>query len=192
MVSRYYVERLGGKHKVGRLILLGGPHAGYPRIISHLLLGLDLLPFGIYGERLRKVIATFPSMHQILPAHSYVMDQTGAPVDVLSEESWLPEKQRPLLRDARAFRRELGVHSSVPAVSIFGYGLKTICRITVQRNAAGDWQKVDPGWQDRGDDDVPTESAVLAGSEIHPVQQHHGSLYVDSDVKMRLRLELAR
>jgi hypothetical protein len=32
---------------------------------------------------------------------------------------------------------------------------------------------------------------VLAGSEIHPVQQHHGSLYVDSDVKMRLRLELA-
>jgi hypothetical protein len=35
-------------------------------------------------------------------------------------------------------------------------------------------------------------SAVLPGSEIHPVQQNHGTLYVDNDVKMRLKLELTR
>ncbi len=33
---------------------------------------------------------------------------------------------------------------------------------------------------------------MLEGSEIHPVQQYHGSLFVDNDVKMRLKLELTR
>jgi hypothetical protein len=35
-------------------------------------------------------------------------------------------------------------------------------------------------------------SGVLADAEIHPVKQHHGSLYSDGDVKMRLKLELTR
>ena len=192
MVSRYYIECLGGKAKVGRLILLGGPHAGYPRAISHLLSGPDLLPFGLLGEQMRQVIATFPSLYQILPASDYVSDQKGEAIDVLSEASWLAEEQRPLLADARAFRHELGSLSSVPTISIFGYGLKTITDIKVARNRAGKWQKAEYGQQDVGDTDIPESSAVLPGSEIHPVQQHHGSLYVDSDVKMRLKLELTR
>jgi hypothetical protein len=41
-----------------------------------------------------------------------------------------------------------------------------------------------------GDSTIPQKSAMLEGSEIHPVQQYHGSLFVDNDVKMRLKLEL--
>jgi len=41
-----------------------------------------------------------------------------------------------------------------------------------------------------GDSTVPQESAILRGAEIHPVQQYHGALYTDNDVKMRLKLEL--
>lgn len=192
MVSRYYVERLGGRQKVGRLILLGGPHGGYPRAISHLLLGPDFLPFGMLGDRLRQVISTFPSIYQILPGSPFVIDEQGTAIDLFADDSWLPEQQRPLLRDAGAFRRELGMHSSVPTVSIFGYGLKTITGINVYRNRVGAWQKIDLATQDVGDADVPEASAVLAGSEIHPVHQHHGSLYVDNDVKVRLKLELMR
>jgi hypothetical protein len=156
------------------------------------MVGLDLLPFGLYGERLRRVIATFPSLYQILPTAAYVTDQAGQPIDVLSDPSWLSAEQRPLLRDAHRFRRELGMQTSVPTVSIFGYGLKTITGIQVQRTPAGQWEKIDFNHNDVGDTDMPTSSAVLAGSEIHPVQQHHGSLYVDNDVKMRLKLELTR
>jgi hypothetical protein len=29
-------------------------------------------------------------------------------------------------------------------------------------------------------------------TEIHPVRQHHGVMFVDSDVKKRLKLELMR
>ena len=39
---------------------------------------------------------------------------------------------------------------------------------------------------------IPDHSAILDGSEIHPVQQYHGSLFVDNDMKMRLKLELTR
>jgi len=41
-----------------------------------------------------------------------------------------------------------------------------------------------------GDGSVPENSAVLEGADFHPVHQLHGPLFVDNDVKMRLRLEL--
>lgn len=192
LVSRYYVERLGGKKKVGRLILMGGPHAGVPKVITSLLMGPDLLPFGFLGERLREVLASFPSTYQILPTGPCAVDQTGRRFSVLEEEHWLGEAQRPLLYRAREFRRELGTHSSVPTVSIFGYGIKTVTGITVQSDEQGIWHKVALSVETGGDNTIPESSAVMTGSEIHPVQQHHGTLYVDNDVKMRLKLELMR
>jgi hypothetical protein len=32
----------------------------------------------------------------------------------------------------------------------------------------------------------------MEGTEIHPVRQHHGVMFVDSDVQKRLKLELTR
>jgi len=192
LVSRYYVEQLGGKRKVERLILMGGPHQGSPKAISGLLFGRGLLPFGLMGERLRKVLATFPSAYQVLPTYSCVYDQSGQPIDILSDESWLPEEQRPFLQSARATRQELGTRCGVRCVSVFGYGMKTITKIRVDRDSQGRWQKVDLDAEPGGDNTIPERSAVLEGTEIHPVRQYHGALYVDNDVKMRLKLELTR
>jgi pSer/pThr/pTyr-binding forkhead associated (FHA) protein len=192
LVSRYYVDRLGGKKKVDRLILMGGPHQGSPKAISGLLFGRGLLPFGLMGERLRKVLATFPSAYQVLPVYSCVFDEGGQPIDILSDESWLPAEQVPLLRAARDSHRELGTRSSVRCVSVFGYGMKTVTKVRVSRDSEGRWEKVDLDAELGGDNTVPERSAVLAGTEIHPVQQYHGALYVDNDVKMRLKLELTR
>ena len=192
LVSRYYVERLGGKKKVERLIMMGGPHQGSPKAISGLLFGRGLLPFGLMGERLRKVLATFPSAYQVLPTYSCVYDQSDQPIDILSDESWLPKEQLPFLRSARATRRELGSRCAVRSVSVFGYGLKTITNVRVRRDSEGRWDNVDLALEPGGDNTIPERSAVLEGSEIHPVQQYHGALYVDNDVKMRLKLELTR
>lgn len=190
LVSRYYVECLNGKEKVGRLILLGGPHFGVPYAITSLHTGPELLPFGMLGERLREVLITFPSMYQILPTYACVDDQTGRYINLLEDEEWLPESQRPLLRIARDFRRELGNICSVPAVSIFGYGIKTVTEISVNRDIKGVWQSAELTVRESGDNRVPEFSGVLPKSEIHPVQQHHGALWIDNDVKMRLKLEL--
>lgn len=192
LVSRYFVERAGGKNKVERLLLVGGPHYGVPQSLPGLLYGQGLLPFGLLGERVRQVLITMPSAYQILPTFPCIYDQNNQAIDVLENETWVAEKQRPLIRLAREFRQELGTHSSVPTVSIFGYGLKTTTGARVQRNADGQWQKVEFTYDTGGDDTIPDNSTVMEESEIHPVEQHHGSLYVDNDVKMRLKLELTR
>jgi len=192
MVSRYYIERLGGKGRVERVILLGGPHRGVVKALTSLLAAPDLLPFGIMGERLRQVCMTFPSSYQILPTYPLAVDASGVKINFMEDESWLPEQFRPLLRLGSEFRRELGVRSSIPAVSIFGYGLKTPSDLILIKDAAGKITKVDYRSERNGDSTIVESSTVLEGSEIHPVQQYHGSLFVDNDVKMRLKVELTR
>jgi pSer/pThr/pTyr-binding forkhead associated (FHA) protein len=192
LVTRYYVERLGGKRFVERIILMGGPHYGAPGALAAILNGPGMLPFGMGDERMRAVLATFPSAYQILPTYPCVVDQHGDYIDALKDESWLPEWQRPFLSAARAFQREVGTVSSVPTVSVFGYGLKTKLRVQIHRRPDGQWQKVEFVEESAGDQSVPSGSAVLKGSEIHPVLQEHGSLYVDDDVRMRLKVELTR
>ena len=192
MVSRYYIERLGGKGRVERVILMGGPHRGAVKALTSLLNAPELLPFGIMGERLRQVSMSFPSSYQILPTYPMQVDASGTKINFLEDESWLPEGHRPLLRAGAEFRRELGLRSSIPAVSIFGYGLKTVAGLTIQKDAAGAIKKVDYRSEPSGDSTLLEQSTILEGGEIHPVQQYHGSLFVDNDVKMRLKLELTR
>ncbi len=192
LVSRYYIERLGGKDKIGRALLVGGPHQGTPVIVSELVRGLSLLPFGLMGNRLRDVIKTFPSVYQILPTYACTMDQNGTRIDLLADEIWLADDQIPLLRQARQFRSELGTTSSVPTVCIYGYGLETITEISVARTNEGRWSQFDSRAQPGGDNRIPEHSAILPDAEIHPVRQGHGSLYVDNDVKARLKVELTR
>jgi len=191
LVARYYIERLGGKRHVERVVLLGGPHAGTPYAFASLLSGPGLLPLGVMNARLREQLATFPSWYQILPTYPCV-SHGDASLDVLADDSWVTKRQRPMLHSAHRFRQELGTHSSVPAVCIFGYGIKTITGASVERAAAGEVAKVDFRFDDGGDGTIPEQSAILRGGEIHPVQQQHGSLYVDGDVRMRLKLELTR
>jgi pimeloyl-ACP methyl ester carboxylesterase len=192
LVSRYYVERLGGKKRVERAMLMGGPHQGTVKGLASLLVAPQMLPFGLMGERFRRVLASFPSGYQILPTYPCGIDQDGNKVDFVQDESWLAEEQVPLLRAGREFRQELGLHSSVPTISIFGYGIKTMTRIRVHRDADGNLTNVHYEHEPRGDSGILETSAVVPGTEIHPVQQYHGSLFVDNDVRMRLKLELAR
>ena len=191
LIARYYIERLGGKRRVERVVLLGGPHAGNPYAFAGLLSGPHLLPLGMKNAQWREQLATFPSWYQILPTNQCVSDG-GTWLDVLGDDSWVPEQHRPLLHDARRFREELGAHSSVPAVCVFGYGVKTIAGASVERTAAGEITNADLRYTDLGDGMIPQESGILPGAEIHPVRQQHGSLYVDDDVRMRLKLELTR
>jgi pimeloyl-ACP methyl ester carboxylesterase len=190
LVSRYYVEKLGGHKKVGRLILMGGPHQGVPKIVANLLTGVDLLPFGLMGKKLTEIIETFATTYQILPVYPCGVYQSGKSIHFLEDESWVKPDYRHLLRQAREFRRELGTTSSVPTLSIFGYGLKTAAQLQIQRNPNGSYKKITIDVKPSGDTSVPESSAVLPRTEIHPVRQYHGTLFNDKDVKMRLKLEL--
>ena len=62
----------------------------------------------------------------------------------------------------------------------------------MERAASGEVSTAAFHFDDGGDGMIPQHSAILPGAEIHPVRQQHGSLYVDDDVRMRLKLELTR
>lgn len=192
LVTRYYVNRLGGERKVGRAMLMGGPHLGTPRALMGLLVAPNVLPFGLMGEKMRQLCLSFHTTYQILPIEAISVDSAGKKVNFLQEESWLPEAQRPLLRSAREFQKEIRGRLKVPAISIFGYGIKTITGLSMLWEGQGRFRNLIFHQEPLGDSSIPERSAVLTGSEIHPVQQYHGALFVDNDVKMRLKLELSR
>lgn len=192
MVTRYYVEILGGDKRVERVILMGGPHKGAVKGLVSMLVAPEVLPFGIMGERLREIVLTFPSSYQILPDYAVGTDQHGARINFLEDDGWLEAEYLPLLNLGRDFRNELKPTAGIPSVSIFGYGIKTISNVSIRRGADGKVENVDYLSENIGDGSVLEQSAFLQGSEIHPVHQHHGSLFVDNDVKMRLKVELTR
>ena len=190
LVSRYYVERLGGKDRVERLILMGGPHLGTPVGVTNIMFGPNVLPFGLLGEKLRHVVATLPSAYQFLPVYACGKDQFNRPFNFMKDNSWLTEAQIPLWDQAREFKKELGMQTSVPTTCIFGYGQKTIDEIKFHRDSDGRFKNPAHVSKPNGDGSVPQNSAVLEGADIHPIHQYHGALFVDNDVKMRLKLEL--
>jgi hypothetical protein len=108
----------------------------------------------------------------------------------MKDDGWLATEQKALWQVARDFKRELGLSTSVPTTCIFGYGQKTVDRIKLYRNPD---EKITQSLYEakaNGDGSVPENSAILEGADFHPVRQQHGILFVDNDVKMRLRLEL--
>lgn len=198
LLSRYYVEALGGKRNVGRLVLIGGPNYGAPNTLIQMLPAdkLDLLSGvmalgGMLGKKFIAMNGTFPSMYEFLPTYPCIADQSGQPIDLFTAQ-WLPKDKLPLLQSGREFMRQIGSRASVPTICIFGYGFQTVNGITIERDADGSWTSLEANTANDGDGTVPSASSVLQGAEIHPVHQEHNSLYVDSDVLMRLQLELVR
>lgn len=192
LVARYYVEKLGGNQVVNRLVLIGGPHRGTPKTLqAFAAFGKQPLVYAI-AESFQKAVASLPPTYTMLPSYPAVFNSAGQAIDLHREEGWCPDECRPLLRNALAFRQELGMATSVSTICIFGYGVQTPARAVLEdRTQGGGWQRIRFYAENKGDNTVPEESGYLPGTEIHPIFQHHGALYADNDVKMRLRLELA-
>jgi pimeloyl-ACP methyl ester carboxylesterase len=192
LVSRYYVNVLGGERKVDRLILLGGPHAGSPLAVLNLGMKGTVLPFGLLGSRVQEMLLSFPSMYHLLPEKPCGHDQHGRAIDWLNDASWLAPRYHGMLHEARAFRRCIAERSPVSTLCIFGYGMKTMTSVRVVRDEDGLCSKIEPVFEIAGDGTVPEAMARLDGVDIHPVQQYHGTLHTDQDVRKRLKIELLR
>lgn len=192
LVARYCLDVLGGDAFFERVILMGGPQQGTPKAVLGLLTGKGLLPFGLLGDKLRDTIATFPGAYQLLPTYPAVFDQDDKPVDIFADRRWAEPPYRDFVLDARRFRTELSPSAKLPTLCVVGYGNKTVTRARVTIGADGRWDAVQFVESDEGDSTIPVDSALLEGAEFHPVQQRHGALFADNDVKFRLRRELMK
>ncbi len=191
LVTRYFLDVLGGNEMAERVILMGGPQLGTPKIVISLLTG-KVLPRGLLGGHIRSAISTFQGAYQLLPTYPTVFDRAGNPIDMFADPRWADQPFHEFVRDARMFRSELSPSARLPTLCIVGYGNTTVTRAVVDVDDEGRWQQIEFIETDEGDSTIPVASAILEGADFHPVQQSHGALFVDNDVKFRLKLELTK
>lgn len=195
LVSRYYIDQLGGDKHIDKLILMGGPNYGSinPVVTVHpddLIRLYSLIGSLGIGRKIKEVYASFPVQYQMLPTYPCVVDQHGRPIDLFKDRSWLSAEQQEMLQLSYDFNKALSRTATIPTVSVFGYGQQTPTQLKVERDDKGRWLSAEISNTSEGDGQIPSQSAILQGSEIHPVQQDHNQLYIDEDVMMRLKYEL--
>lgn len=198
IVSRWYIEKEGGKDRVSRLILLASPWDGAAKAMYMLFQGMDTLfrmRFQLLGlpERTRQALRTFPSAYQLIPqAASFLHGPDGSAVDPFVPEPWLDDAhERDMLEDGRRFNRELGNALSVETLAFFGCKLPTTTGGSVHFGPNNRWDQID--WQvtGTGDGTLAEHTAVFPTTDRNiPIIAGHGDIYVHPALYEILRWEL--
>jgi hypothetical protein len=198
IVSRWFIEKEGGKEIIGRLFLMGSPWDGAPKAIRVMLEGMEVVGrrllnrFGL-AERMRQLMLSFPSYYQLIPhTNQFLRDQNNQVIDPYADDRWLEgERQREYLKDALAFNRELGNNLSVDTVCFFGRFKPTTTSGVVSVGPGGRWERVDWIETNDGDATVPEHSAVYPqASARYAFAVDHGSIYIDPQMLAQLEWEL--
>lgn len=198
ILSRWYIEKEGGKDIVSRLFLLASPWDGSPSAVYILFHGLDTLfrvRFNLFDipERTRQVLRSFPAMYHLIPqAHEFLRGPNNQVIDPFTGKAWLDDsKQIAMLEDGRRFNQELGNHLSVETVSFLGRKLETraVGRVQVGNNAR--WNGIEWVESQIGDGTLPEYTAFYADARVNmPVIAEHGDIYINPALMDMLRLEL--
>ena len=198
IVSRWFIEKEGGKDHVDRLFLMGSPWDGAPKSIKVMLEGMEVVGrrflnrFGL-ADRMREAILSFPSYYQLIPyVGRFLKDQNGSDIDPYADGRWLDnDLHRQYLKDAQEFNRELGNHLSVDTVCFFGRFKPTTTGGVVKVGPGGKWEHVDWIETIAGDATVPERSAVYSEAAArYAFSVDHGSIYVDPQMQAQLEWEL--
>lgn len=200
LVSRWYIEKQGGKQYVQRLFLMGAPWHGTPKALRVLFDGLDILLLRRFNwfcdipKLTREMFRTFPSIYQLIPTTTSFFNQlNGQKVSPHKNLNWLPKNNHPLVQDAELFNKQLGTTPSVETFCFFGSGRPTTRFGFVEFGALGVFERIEWKATDAGDGTIPEDSATnpLAKANL-PYSVDHGNIYVDEDVLEKLGYELYR
>ena len=199
LVSRWYIEMLGGKQWVTRFFALASPRGGAPQALATALSGPKgvLRPaFALLGIDTRPVVKTWPCLYQLLPHDAgFVTDSENHAVNLFEDTDWLSEAEhRRLLQDARQFHADLIAQESSPTAShvetVCVYGTKNKTTTTGRLLAtAGGW---DVEWltSEAGDGTVPVSSALHPTPVQFPVVAAHIDVYIHPQTALLLEHEL--
>lgn len=200
IVSRWYIEKEGGGEHVLRLILLASPWDGAPKAFQVLQEGLEVFLLRMFTssdtnlqEKIRKVILSFPSYYQLIPAVSaFVHSQDDSVMDPFKNSRWLDnDRQRQMLLDGRQFNIELGSNLSVETLCIFGVKHPTTTGCKVRADTFGLWTGFEWERDEDGDGTVTLQSAVHPkANQKLPFTASHGDIYVAPAVLEKLEFEL--
>jgi hypothetical protein len=197
IVSRWYIEKEGGKEHVERLFLMGSPWDGAPKAIKMMFTGLTVLgnrKLNLFNlnTRLKDVIRSFPSFYQLIPTvNPFLEDDHNRALDLFGQPAWLEEKYRGDLEKALDFNHQLGDTLSVDTVCFFGRMKPTVTSGRAVLDAAGMMKDIEWMLTESGDGTVPERSAVHPHARAkYAFAVTHGNIYVDPQVLPQLEWEL--
>ncbi|WP_256841740.1 lipase/acyltransferase domain-containing protein [Ornithinimicrobium cryptoxanthini] len=104
LVSRYYLEVLGGWQDTRALVTFGTPHRGSLNALDFLANGLRKA-FGLVD--LTDLVRSFPSIHQLLPIYPCVDTGTGEASYLSDAVGMLPGLNAEAVQAARTFHQEI-------------------------------------------------------------------------------------
>lgn len=199
IVSRWYIEKEGGKEDVEKLFLMGSPWDGSPKSMRVLfegynVVGRQLLNVFGFTRILNEIIRTFPSFYQLIPHEtSFLSNAQNQAVNPFTDANWLPgDRDREYLKDGLQFNQDLGKTLSVETICYFGRMKPTTTAGVIEAGPGGAWEKIQ--WVDTqsGDGTVPEKSAVHPqAKERHAFAVDHGSIYIDQQVLAQLDFDLS-
>ncbi|MET8331398.1 hypothetical protein [Streptomyces sp. NPDC005181] len=112
LVTRYYLEVLGGREIARSMVTIGTPYAGAVKAVQALTGNLPGRKLLRVPDRLRTRLVTaarsMPSVHQLLPTYQCV---EGHPDGTRLDSVPIPDLDSAMVRDAFALRRELEEHT---------------------------------------------------------------------------------
>jgi pimeloyl-ACP methyl ester carboxylesterase len=76
LVARRYLACEGGAERCSLLVTLGTPYRGAARAIGAIAHGIPRVP-GRTGERLHRLLASLPSVHELLPTYDCILKGDG-------------------------------------------------------------------------------------------------------------------
>jgi pimeloyl-ACP methyl ester carboxylesterase len=174
LVTRYYLEKLGGREITRALVTIGTPYQGAAKAIRFLT-GNALVPADgrapvrrWISTRFAELCASFPSVAQLLPVYRAVMRPGSRRVTL--EDQDVPGLDSPLVREAFAFHREIydawehnQVRDSAGGYKVYSLGGRTHPTVHCVLLSPGKLEF--PTWLDDsqewlGDGTVPAESSL--------------------------------
>jgi pimeloyl-ACP methyl ester carboxylesterase len=196
LVARYYCKFVEST-RINRMIMLGVPHFGAPRMYSLLKVGLLKPIFSdishgtwIRGERLRNLASHFPSMYELLPDRGYLENfqyiTQVAKIDGQENVSTDPQSlystnevtalkgddTRQLLLRALKLKDDLGwdAPNSIPTINVYSDSSATIGGLRFGTKKVL-WVGVE------GDGEVPWSSEkLLKNSLAYETLANHGDM----------------
>jgi hypothetical protein len=203
ILSRWYIQKGGGRDTVGRLFLMGSPWDGAPKAIKVMNDGLDVLGmkrFNLWnlGKRMKDLIRSFPSFYQLVPVENpFLRSEDNVDLDLFGDPSWLEsERDRRYLMDAHQFNQDLAADPGVDTICFYGTRKPTTTAGIVRLGPGGNWEEIQWIETGAGDGTVPERSAkhpwfeLQSSNRWRPFPVTHGDIYVDEGVLAFLRQEL--
>lgn len=200
IVSRWYIEKEGGKDHVSRLFLLGSPWDGAPKAFQVLQDGFEVFLMRIFDrsdgglqDKIRSAVLSFPSFYQLIPAVTpFLQTDAGEVLNPFENLHWLEdETHRAMLIDGRRFNQELGNSLSVETLCFFGVKTPTTIGGRVNLGSRGTWSVRSWERTAEGDGTVPMVSAVHPHAHQKlPFTASHGDIYIIPPVLDKLEFEL--